>query len=179
MEILRKLLIVAVSSIIALAGPGYDVIFGCLVSFLFFALHTAALPYTEARENFVKGGEIGTTYLTLFSALLLLLADASADYRTPLLGFAMTASQVGQAHSRRRRASVVAVEPLDAAVEPLNAAVEPLNAAVEPLNATVDVRSLWCFCSGSAVQRLGEWRVRGKWGNTIGRCESNGHSTKV
>jgi hypothetical protein len=69
-EILRKQLIVAVSSLLNSYGQEYEMIFGCTVSFVFFALHCSALPYVEARENFIKGGEIGTTYLTLFLIVL-------------------------------------------------------------------------------------------------------------
>ncbi|EKX36448.1 hypothetical protein GUITHDRAFT_117340 [Guillardia theta CCMP2712] len=93
-EMARKQLIVAFSGLLQRFGDGYDIMFGCLVSFVFFAIHCSALPYVEARENFIKGGEIGTTYLTLFSALLIMLATASPEYDTPLLANALTGIQI-------------------------------------------------------------------------------------
>eukprot|EP00960_Hanusia_phi_P066525 766414-Hanusia_phi.AAC.1 len=100
-EMARKQMIVAVSGLLARFGAG----------FVFFAIHCrsqalsvlvcircksrpSALPYVEARENFIKGGEIGTTYLTLFSALLIMLATASPEYNTPLLANSLTGIQV-------------------------------------------------------------------------------------
>ena len=47
--------------------------------------HWQAYPYIEPRQNFCKAGEIFVTYLTLFSALMTLLASASPEYNTPYL----------------------------------------------------------------------------------------------
>ena len=86
-EIVRKQLIVAFSSILAIVGEGYDIIFGCFVSFVFFALHCGVLPYVEDRENFIKGGEIGTTYLSLFLILLRMLAESNSEYNRDVLNY--------------------------------------------------------------------------------------------
>jgi hypothetical protein len=40
---MRKLLIVAVASLLNSLGEEYEMIFGCTVSFVFFALHCSAL----------------------------------------------------------------------------------------------------------------------------------------
>ena len=85
-EIVRKQLIVAFSSILSIMGDGYDTIFGCVVSYVFFALHCGVLPYIEARENFIKGGEIGVTYLVLFLQLLRMLAENDDSYDKGTLG---------------------------------------------------------------------------------------------
>jgi hypothetical protein len=86
-EILRKQLIVAVSSLLNSYGQEYEMIFGCTVSFVFFALHCSALPYVEPRENFIKGGEIGTTYLTLFLIVLRYLVEGNSEYSRSVLGY--------------------------------------------------------------------------------------------
>jgi hypothetical protein len=88
-EIVRKQMIVAFSTLLAPLQneAGWDIVFGCLVSFVFFAIHCANLPYVEARENFIKGGEIGTTYLTLFLILLRKLQSGNPEMSMGLLTF--------------------------------------------------------------------------------------------
>ena len=51
-------------------------------------MHYSALPYVEARENFIKGGEIGTTYLTLFLIVLrYVVEEGNSEYSRSVLGY--------------------------------------------------------------------------------------------
>jgi len=89
-EIIRKQMIVAFATLLSIYEGGWDIVFGCGVSFVFYSLHCSALPYVEARENFIKGGEIGTTYLTLLLILIRKLQTGTAEMSAELLGTLVT-----------------------------------------------------------------------------------------
>lgn len=79
MEISRKQLLVAFVVVIGNIAKGFDLVFGILVLFVFFALHTNALPYKRGKHNFLKAAEMFAEYMTLFLTLLLLLAQVRCD----------------------------------------------------------------------------------------------------
>jgi hypothetical protein len=91
-EIIRKQMIVAFATLLTMFEGGWDIVFGCAVSFVFYALHCSALPYVEARENFIKGGEIGTTYLTLLLILIRKLQAGTPEMNAALLGTLVSAN---------------------------------------------------------------------------------------
>ena len=74
-EIARKQALVAFVVIIGNFAKGFDLVFGILVLFAFFAVHLYALPYKRGKHNFLKAAEMFAEYMTLFLTLLILLAQ--------------------------------------------------------------------------------------------------------
>ena len=92
-EVVRKLLLVSVVVIVGNYAPGYDLVFGIINLFGFFALHLYALPYKRGKHNFLKAAEMFAEYMTLFVTLMLLLAKVIPTMDTTQMGKAMLALQ--------------------------------------------------------------------------------------
>lgn len=93
MEVIRKLLLVSVVVLVGDAFPGYDLIFGIIVLFCYFALHVYALPYKRGKHNVLKAAEIFAEYMTLFITMLMLLAKVTPTLPAEYMGRAMLGLQ--------------------------------------------------------------------------------------
>lgn len=92
-EVIRKLLLVSVVVIVGNYAPGYDLVFGIVVLFVFFAMHVYALPYKRGKHNFLKAAEMFAEYMTLFITMLLLLAQVTPSMDSSQMGKAMLGLQ--------------------------------------------------------------------------------------
>jgi hypothetical protein len=93
MEVIRKLLLVSVVVIVGNWYPGYDLVFGIVVLFCYFALHVYALPYKRSKHNFLKAAEMFAEYMTLFITMLILLANVTPGMEAGSMGQLMLGLQ--------------------------------------------------------------------------------------
>ncbi len=93
MEVMRKLLLVSVVVLVGDNFPNYDLIFGIIVLFCYFAIHVYALPYKRGKHNVLKAAEIFAEYMTLFITMLMLLAKVTPTLPAEYMGRAMLGLQ--------------------------------------------------------------------------------------